>query len=115
MPATYLTGVSNFSSTTLYDKFPLPPQTSVRANSAAGFLASNICTQGTIQEITAFVDTQLEARGFHYFGSSGCTGGGSLITQCWFAGTNNRFDFTYGLSSPAAWVAGFHDPDLGAG
>jgi hypothetical protein len=106
-----LTGMGPFTSTHLYDSFPLPPQSSEQGNSGAGFLGANLCTGGTIEEITAFVDTELESRGFHYTGASGCTGGGSLITQCWAAGPSNRYDFTYGLSSPAGWMLGFHNPD----
>jgi hypothetical protein len=116
-PATYhnstmLIGAGVYSKATMYNNFPLPPSTSEVGNSAAGFLASNFCTGGTIEEITAFMDTQLEVHGFHLLGTSGCMGGGSLLTQCWAAGPSDKYGFTYGLSSPASWMAGFRDPDL---
>lgn len=106
-----LAGANAYRSTHVYDNFPLPPLTAGQGNSAAGFLASNLCTGGTIEEITAFMDTELETRGFHLLGTTGCMGGGSLLTQCWAAGADDRFTLTYGLSSPANWMVGFRDPN----
>jgi hypothetical protein len=105
-----LFGTAAAGQTHLYDNFPLPPQTSWGWNNAAGFVGVSLCTGGSIEEITAFVDTQLEVRGFHFLGTGGCMGGGSLITQCWAAGPDNRYGFTYGLSSPANWMVGFRKP-----
>ncbi|HYM97192.1 MAG TPA: hypothetical protein VET26_07825 [Candidatus Sulfotelmatobacter sp.] len=115
-PATYspsamLTGSGSYHSTAAYDNLGLPPLTRQLQNNAAGFRGTMLCSGGTLAEIMAFMQVQLEVHGFHYTGSTACAVASYAAYECWNTGPTNRYDFVLGFNSAADWFAGFHNPD----
>jgi hypothetical protein len=106
-----LSGVGPFTKTHLYDNFPLPPMTSEQNITGQPYVGALLCTGGTIEEVTAFIDTQLESRGFHPNKRPFCVAAGEIGTQCWVGGPNDRYEFTFGIASETGWLLAFPDPD----
>ena len=106
-----LTGSGSYHSTTAYDDIALPPLTRSQQNNAAGFRGTMLCSGGTLAEVLAFMQTQLEAHGFHYTGGTACAVASYAGYECWNTGPSNRYDFVLGFNSAADWFAGFHNPD----
>jgi len=106
-----LTGTGSFHSTTVYNNFELPPLTRKLENNAAGFRGTMLCSGGTLAEVTAFTQVQLEARGFHYTGAAACGVASYATYECWNSGPSNKYDFVLGFNGATDWFAGFHNPD----
>jgi len=107
-----LTGVGPYTKTHLYDDFPLPPMTSEKNITGQPYVGALLCTEGTIEEVTAFIDTQFESRGFHPNKRPFCVGGSGLRAQCWIGGPNDRYEFTFSIASETGWLLAFPDPDI---